>query len=182
MLTLGIDPGLAFTGYACVEAKPRERIEFSIIEAGVFRLDRRESVSARLAELEADLAALIDRHHPACICVESLFAHYSHPRTAITMAHARGVILLTAEKSALPLIEIPPASVKKAVTGNGRATKAQVQFAVAALLGLAAAPEPADVADAIAVALCGARRFALSGQETPVGLPASDSYTGARIG
>lgn len=75
------------------------------------------------------------------------------------MAHARGVILLTAAKHGLPLVEISPATVKKAVTGNGRATKAQMQYAVATVLGLSSLPKPADVADAIAVALCGSRRF-----------------------
>jgi crossover junction endodeoxyribonuclease RuvC len=159
MVTLGIDPGLSLTGYAAIRADSVGLGAVEVIEAGVFRLDKKQSISKRLAELERDLTALIARTGPGCICVESLFAHFGHPRTAIIMAHARGVILLTAAKHRLPLVEVPPATVKKAVTGNGRATKAQMQYAVATVLGLTSLPKPADVADAIAVALCGARRF-----------------------
>ena len=160
MVTLGIDPGLSLTGYAAIRADSLGVGELKIVEAGVFRFDRRQLIPIRLAELERDLTALIERTGPGCICVESLFAHFGHPRTAIIMAHARGVILLTAAKHRLPLVEISPATVKKAVTGNGRATKAQVQYAVATVLGLASLPQPADVADAIAVAMCGSRRYA----------------------
>ena len=159
MVTLGIDPGLSITGYAAIRANSQGYAGVEVIEAGVFRFDRRQKIPTRLAELEKDLTALIERTGAGCICVESLFAHFGHPRTAIIMAHARGVILLTAAKFRLPLVEVPPATVKKAVTGNGRATKAQMQYAVATVLGLASLPKPVDVADAIAVALCGSRRF-----------------------
>lgn len=159
MVTLGIDPGLSLTGYAAIRADSLGLGAVEVIEAGVFRLDKKQTISKRLAELERDLTDLIKRTEPGCICVESLFAHFGHPRTAIIMAHARGVILLTAAKFRLPLVEVPPATVKKAVTGNGRATKAQMQYAVATVLGLSSLPKPVDVADAIAVALCGSRRF-----------------------
>ncbi|MBL8744891.1 MAG: crossover junction endodeoxyribonuclease RuvC [Phycisphaerae bacterium] len=160
MVILGIDPGLSITGYAAIQAESLGVGGFEVVEAGVFRFDRRRLISNRLEELQTDLTSLIERTRPACMCVESLFAHFGHPRTAIVMAHARGVILLTAAKFRLPLVEISPATVKKAVTGNGRATKAQMQYAVAAVLGLPSLPKPADVADAIAVAMCGSRRFA----------------------
>lgn len=160
MVTLGIDPGLSITGYAAIRADSTGVGGVEIVEAGVFRFDKRRTIPIRLAELERDLTALIERTGPGCICVENLFAHFGHPRTAIIMAHARGVILLTAAKHRLPLVEVSPATVKKAVTGNGRATKAQMQYAVATMLGLSSLPKPADVADAIAVALCGSRRFA----------------------
>lgn len=159
MKVLGIDPGLAFTGYACVSAASESGAEVRLHEAGVLRFDRRRTVSQRLVELQRDLEELIERTAPQGACVESLFAHYAHPRTAIIMAHARGVILLTAARARLTLFELPPAEVKKAVTGNGRASKPQVQRAVQVQLGLGAMPEPADVADAIAVALCGCRRW-----------------------
>lgn len=110
-------------------------------------------------ELERDLLDLIDRVRPSCVCVESLFAHYGHPRTAIVMGHARGVILLAAARAGLRVLELPPAEVKKSVTGNGRASKEQMQEAVAVLLGLASVPEPSDVADAIGIAVCGSRRL-----------------------
>jgi crossover junction endodeoxyribonuclease RuvC len=125
----------------------------------VFRFDRNQPVSRRLSELQADFSALLKRSPADFVCVESLFAHYAHPRTAIIMAHARGVILLTIAAAGVPLIELPPATVKRAITGHGRASKPQVQAAVAALFDLPAVPEPPDVADAIAVAVCGSRRL-----------------------
>lgn len=162
MRMLGIDPGLSITGFACLRAPSPTALssEIEVLEAGCFRFSRRLSVSARLAELETDLVALVERIEPTCMSVESLFAHVRHPQTAITMAHARGVILLVAQRASLPIVELPPAEVKKALTGNGRATKAQVQRAVASQLRLEQVPEPPDVADAIAVALCGLTRSA----------------------
>lgn len=157
---LGIDPGLARTGYCCVivdESAPAEAAK--VVEAGVLRLKQESSVPSRLVELERDLVELLERVKPGCVCVESLFAHYGHPRTAIVMGHARGVILLVAARAGLRVLELPPAEVKKSVTGNGRASKEQVQHAVAALLGLPGVPEPADVADAMAIAICGSRRL-----------------------
>jgi crossover junction endodeoxyribonuclease RuvC len=160
MRVLGIDPGLARTGYACLLLDEQDPSSPPTVqEAGILRLKDTASVPSRLAELERDLLALIDRARPACVCVESLFAHYAHPRTAIIMGHARGVILLVAARAGLRVLELPPAEVKKSVAGNGRATKEQVQQAVAVLLSLPSLPEPADVADAIAIAMCGGRRL-----------------------
>ena len=129
-----------------------------LVEAGCFRFPARRSVADRLVELERDLSALIERVAPTWVCVEALFSHYAHPKTAITMAHARGVILLVAARAGAEVLELPPAEVKKSITGNGRATKEQMQRSVAAQMGFAEAPDPPDVADAIAVAICGARR------------------------
>ena len=86
--------------------------------------------------------------------MEQLFAHYDHPRTAILMAHARGVILLAATENGLPVVSYAPTRIKKTVTGHGRATKDQVQRTIQRELGLAELPDPPDVADALAVALC----------------------------
>lgn len=153
MRVLGIDPGLRITGYACVEGDERRP---TIAEAGVFRLAPASgppgSVASRLAELERDLTALIDRVRPGAAAVEALFAHYKHPATAVVMGHARGVILLTLEKAGLDVVEMAPKSVKMAMTGSGGASKRQMQEAVASVFGLAAIPEPPDVADALAVA------------------------------
>lgn len=161
MRVLGIDPGLALTGYGCVEERGQGCAPPALVEAGCFRFQPRRSVSRRLVELERDLCELIERVRPGAVCVESLFAHYAHPRTAITMAHARGVILLVAQRAGAEVLELPPAEVKKAITGNGRATKEQMQRAVAAQMGFAEPPDPPDVADAIAVAVCALRRLAL---------------------
>lgn len=166
MRVLGIDPGLHRTGYACVTcARGGEPV---LAEAGVVRLRTADAVATRLVELEADLRGIIERFEPRLVCVEALFAHYAHPATAITMGHARGVILCTAARAGLRIAEFKPNAVKKFVTGNGHASKDQVQVAVRALLGLDAAPSPADVADAIAIALCGAHRH----PEPETGVPA----------
>lgn len=157
MRVLGVDPGLLRTGYGCVELADNA-LEPRLIEAGVIRLRADESVATRLVELERDLAEIVARLAPACVCVEKLFAHYKHPRTAITMAHARGVVLLVARRASLRIDEVQATEVKKSLTGNGHASKAQVQESVRAQLGLADTPRPPDVADAIAIGMCAARR------------------------
>jgi crossover junction endodeoxyribonuclease RuvC len=96
----------------------------------------------------------MDQFRPQAVAVEQLYAHYDHPRTAILMAHARGVVFLAAAQRGVPVISYNATRIKKTVTGNGRAPKDQVQRAVQRELGLAALPEPPDVADALAAALC----------------------------
>jgi crossover junction endodeoxyribonuclease RuvC len=91
---------------------------------------------------------------PGVVVVESLYSHYKHPRTAILMGHARGVVLLCASSLGIPVIAYPATRIKKALTGNGRASKLQMQRTILNTLKLAAMPEPPDVADALAVALC----------------------------
>ncbi len=171
MRVLGIDPGLRITGYGCVEGAPTDRrgrkhvgADAILIEGGVIRLDASTSVSARLQELDADLTETIARLKPDAVAVEKLYAHYKHPTTAIVMGHARGVVLLaiqrarTADGQRVRLIELGATEVKKSLTGNGHASKEQMQRGVQQQLGLSAAPKPADVADAIAIGLCGLRR------------------------
>ena len=165
MRILGIDPGLRFTGYACVEpiAAVRARAtragsEAALVEAGVIRLKPKASVSSRLAELDEDLAGIIDRLQPMAVAVERLYAHYKHPATAIIMGHARGVVLLAVQRTGLRLVELAATEVKKSLTGHGHASKRQMQLGVQSQLALPTPPEPADVADAIAIALCALRR------------------------
>ena len=129
-----------------------------LVEGGVIRLDAKLSVSARLRELDVDLAEIIARLEPEAVAVEKLYAHYKHPTTAIVMGHARGVVLLAIERAGLRLIELGATEVKKSLTGNGHASKEQMQRGVQQQLGLSAPPRPADVADAIAIGLCGLRR------------------------
>ncbi len=157
MRIVGIDPGLRLTGYACLDAL-HDRLD--LVEAGVFRLDHTSPVSSRLVELDRDLTDLLERFRPDAAGVEGLFAHYKHPATAVGMAHARGVVLLRLRHAGVTLIELKPGEVKKALTGNGQARKPQVQAAVAERLSLDAVPEPPDVADAVAIALCAAWRLA----------------------
>ena len=159
---LGIDPGLRLTGYGLVDLAEGE-LEPTLIEAGVFRLDVSKSLEQRLVQLEADLSGLLDEHRPQRVAVEKLYAHYKHPRTAILMAHARGVILLCAARRQLPTDHLPATEVKKAITGYGHATKQQMQLAIQTQCKLSEPPSPPDVADAIAVAMTCARRAALGG-------------------
>ncbi len=159
MLVLGIDPGLRLTGFACIRfASAHPGAELAVLDAGVIRLKESQSVSARLVVLARELREIIASNAPDLASVESLFSHYQNPRTAITMAHARGVILCEIERAALPLCELPPAEVKKSIAGNGRASKEAVQRSVAAHLGLSSPPSPADIADAMAIAMVGGRR------------------------
>lgn len=155
---LGIDPGLQITGYGCVEG---DAVRPTIVEAGVVRLVKageKRSVAARLEELDSEVRALIEHTSPDGLALEGLFAHYRHPETAIKMAHGRGVIVLAAQKAGVPIVELKPAEVKKALTGSGRATKEQMQMSVQALFSLPELPTPSDLADALAIGVCGLRR------------------------
>lgn len=157
MRILGIDPGLRCTGYGCLDLVPGS-IRPSLVEAGVFRIDARLPLPSRLSNLHSDLDATIDDLAPDVIVVESLFAKYQRARTAILMGHARGVILLAAGARSIEVVDYTATEVKKAVAGNGHANKLQVQEAVTHHLGLLERPEPHDVSDAIAVALCASWR------------------------
>lgn len=166
MRVLGIDPGLRITGYGLVEipiaANGRaSSIEPRLVEAGVLRFSGKLSMEKRLAQLHHDLAELIEELKPTRVAVEKLYAHYAHPRTAILMAHARGVILLAAQQRDLPVEHLPSTAVKKAITGHGHASKDQMQRAVMSVCRLKEPPSPPDVADAIAIALTLARRLAI---------------------
>jgi len=161
MRILGIDPGLRITGYGAVLLADGH-LEPTLIEAGVFKLNAKQSIESRLVQLHGDLEELLDEVKPDHLAVEKLYAHYKHPRTAILMAHARGVILLAAQNRDIPIEHVPATEVKKAVTGHGHASKAQVQQAVQSQLRLTEPPNPPDVADAIAIALTHARRLAVA--------------------
>jgi len=108
--------------------------------------------------LAEGLDELLAEHRPDAVAVEQLYAHYKHPRTAILMGHARGVILLTAAQRGLPVVDLPATAIKRFITGSGHAGKDQVQRMVAQALGLKGPPEPPDVADALAIALCALQR------------------------
>ncbi|WP_146459819.1 crossover junction endodeoxyribonuclease RuvC [Rubripirellula tenax] len=149
---MGIDPGLNTTGYGVIDfegVKPR------LIEAGVVRSKAKASIESRIDEIYTGVLEVIELHRPTIMALEQLFSHYDRPRTAILMGHARGVICLAAAKSGIEVAHFEPTKVKKVMTGNGRASKAQMQLAVKAHLHLSTVPEPADVADALAIAICG---------------------------
>ncbi|MAB83725.1 MAG: crossover junction endodeoxyribonuclease RuvC [Phycisphaerae bacterium] len=157
MRILGIDPGLRITGYACLEVTPGAALP-RVVEAGVFRIDTRATLEIRLNSLHEDLDSTLEDLKPDFVAVETLFSHYRRARTAILMAHARGVVLVACAKRGLSVSDFVATEVKKAVTGNGHADKDQVQEAVTHQLGLKERPSPYDVSDAMAIALCAARR------------------------
>lgn len=148
---LGVDPGLERTGYAVIEM-PGCRI----IEAGLVRSDTKKKLSQRLVEIAVGMEEVLGDHDVDMLVVEELFAHYKHPRTAILMGHARGVIMLAAAARGIEVEGASATRIKKSLTGNGHASKLQMQRAVMATLGLDRMPEPSDVADALAIAAYGA--------------------------
>jgi crossover junction endodeoxyribonuclease RuvC len=151
---LGVDPGLQTTGYAVVESRAGAPF---VCEAGVVRSAEGRAttdMAPRLRALYDGIAEVMEQYQPSVVVVEQLFAHYAHPRTAILMAHARGVLLLAAGQHNVPVQSYNATRIKKTVTGNGHASKEQMQRAIQRELSLAKLPEPADVADALAAALC----------------------------
>ena len=148
---LGIDPGLNITGYAVVEFG---RSGPAIVEAGAIRTNPKATMGERITQIHADLAEILAEFKVDLVAVEQLYAHYKHPRTAILMGHARGAVLLAAQQAGVSVRNLAATKVKKNLTGNGHASKLQVQRAIASICNLTALPEPPDVADAIAIAMC----------------------------
>ncbi|MGH8871617.1 MAG: crossover junction endodeoxyribonuclease RuvC [Acidimicrobiia bacterium] len=149
MFVLGIDPGLSATGYGVVESGHPP----TAVLAGVIRTDPKASMAGRLAELFAGLTQVIEDARPDVVAVESIFTN-QNLQTAISVGRASGVALLAAAHAGLKVSEYAPTAVKSAITGDGAASKTQIQQMVARLLRLAEPPKPADAADALAIALC----------------------------
>lgn len=148
---IGFDPGLNVTGYGVVEwTTGRARL----VEGGVLRGGRSATLGERLAKLHQSATELLAEHSPTAVAIEELFSHYERPRTAILMGHARGVLLLAASQRSIPVAHYLPTRVKKTMTGNGHASKDQIKQAVQLEFGLAEPIAVADVADALAIALC----------------------------
>ncbi len=151
MRILGIDPGLQVCGYACLETSGAGE---KLIEAGVFRTAGDSVIETRLNQIAKDTESLLKKFKPEIVAVEELYSHYEHPRTAILMGHARGVILQKCAEADVGVRSFGATRIKKSLTGNGRASKEQVQRMIQTLLSLPQLPEPSDVADAVATALC----------------------------
>lgn len=154
MRVLGVDPGLQVTGYGLLDVDGEQ---VAMVEAGVVRTDGREPIGPRLAEIAREVQAILEQFRPDAVAIEELYSHYGHPRTAIIMGHARGIVFLKAAEAGLAVYPYASTRIKKSLTGNGRAGKLQVQRMIASTLGLSCPPEPPDVADALAVALCHCR-------------------------
>jgi crossover junction endodeoxyribonuclease RuvC len=163
---LGIDPGLDTTGYGVVDC---QNGDVRLVEAGVIRPTRKTSdgLPVRLKTLFDGIREVIQEFEPQAVCLEEVYSHASFPRTSILMGHARGVICLAAALQNVPVINLPAKRIKKALTGNGNASKAQVQRAIQQKFSLARFPHPPDVADALAAAVCFTNRWQRP-EETPI--------------
>jgi crossover junction endodeoxyribonuclease RuvC len=151
MRVLGIDPGLNTTGYGVLDfANNQPRL----VEAGVVRSKASGSLAERVKEIHDGVADIISSLKPEVLAIEELYSHYDRPTTAILMGHARGVIVLAAAEAGIPVVNYPATQIKKTITGNGHAAKWQMQEAVRRELNLPTLPEPPDVADALAIAMC----------------------------
>ncbi len=159
MRILGIDPGLNITGYGLLERSstgsgamgvPPKLLEGGVVRGGGADVD----LAIRLREIHTGLVEVIAAHQPTAVVIEQLYSHIEHPRTSILMGHARGVIMLAAALAGIPVFSYSATQIKKTLTGNGRAPKTQMQQAIQRELRLATLPEPADVADALAIAIC----------------------------
>jgi crossover junction endodeoxyribonuclease RuvC len=160
MVILGVDPGLATIGYGVISS---DNGRFNALCCGVISTPAKLSVPDRLRIIEDRLSAVIEKYLPDAAAVEEIF-FTKNITTGITVAEARGVILLTLHKRCgAQLFEYTPNQIKQAVTGYGGADKFQMQQMTAALLRLADIPKPDDAADALAVALCHAQTGRLSG-------------------
>lgn len=150
MRVLGVDPGLGITGYGVIETSNGS---MKLLEAGVIRTNAKDAIETRLSKIYNGLKGLINELKPQACILEELYSHYKHPRTVISMAHARGAVALLCAESKLKLIGYSPKRIRKAVLGNGNASKEQIQQMVQNLFRLKAAPQPVDVTDALALAI-----------------------------
>jgi len=154
MRILGIDPGSRVTGFGVIDT---DGSRHQLVTQGVVRTRRQASLGEKLHEIHDGLAEVVERCEPDEMVVESLF-HAVNVKSALTLGHVRGVVLLAGVSHGLPVREYAPLEVKQAVVGYGRAEKSQVQKMVAVLLSLDAPPEPHDAADALAIAICHAHQ------------------------
>ena len=150
MIILGIDPGIATVGYGVIAA---EGGTFRAVEYGAIITPAHTLLEKRISKIYDDITAIIKRHKPDAMAVEELFFN-KNVKTAIDVAHSRGVILLAAEKQGLDIYEYTPLQIKQNLVGYGRAEKGQIMYMTKLLLGLTETPKPDDTADALAIAIC----------------------------
>jgi crossover junction endodeoxyribonuclease RuvC len=153
MRVFGIDCGTEFTGYGVVEVDCARMPRLLHRAAGTIRLNKKEKTPQRLAQVYAELTALMALHEPEVVAIEEVFFS-ANAKSALKLGQVRGVAILAAATSGLPVVEYAPLSIKSAVVGYGLAQKEQVQFMVTRLLELSEAPDSPDAADALAIAIC----------------------------
>ncbi|MDE5584393.1 MAG: crossover junction endodeoxyribonuclease RuvC [Ruminococcus sp.] len=147
---LGIDPGYAIVGFGVIEY---DGITFTPVEYGAVTTEAGELFTERLRAIHEDMEYILDKYRPDCMAIEKLY-FTTNQKTAIDVAQARGVIILSASTRRIPVTEYTPLQVKSSVTGYGKAEKHQVMEMTRSLLGLARVPRPDDTADALAIAIC----------------------------
>ncbi|MDP3093832.1 MAG: crossover junction endodeoxyribonuclease RuvC [bacterium] len=164
MTILGIDPGTATIGYGILETKVSkgQKSKISCLGFGLIETSPTQSFPARLKRISLELDALIRKHRPGLIAIESVF-FFRNLKTFVPVSRATGVIILGAAKRKIPLVEFTPLQVKVRVANDGRAEKKEVQNKIKKILGLKEIPKPDDIADALGVALCGAFAILKSG-------------------
>jgi len=150
LIILGIDPGLAATGYGIISLIDRK---VEVQSGGIITTQEGHPLQERLAHLHREVSCILEKHQPQIMAIEGLYSHYRHPNTAILMGHARGVIILSAQRNTLEVAEYPPATIKQAVSGSGRASKEQVRGMVSAMLFIEDEKLSDHVSDALACAL-----------------------------
>jgi len=148
---LGIDPGIAITGFGVIKEKEQKKIEY--LDCGYIATDSHDDTAKRLWIISKSIEQLIKKYHPQLVAVECLF-FAKNKTTAITVAQARGAVLAILAKYELSLVEYTPLQIKQTLTGYGRADKQQMQKMVKSILKLDQVPKPDDSADALAVAIC----------------------------
>lgn len=155
MRIIGIDPGYAIVGYGVIDYIGNK---FKIVEYGAITTESNQNMNERFKSIHDDLNTIIERTKPEFLAIEELFFN-SNQKTAINVAQARGVLLLSALNHDISIHEYTPLQVKQAVVGYGRAEKKQVQLLVKSILGLEKVPKPDDTADALAIAVCHAHSY-----------------------
>src|SRR3954469_2987245 len=150
MIVLGIDCGSEITGYGVVDGDGRA---LRMVDAGAIKVSSKSGLPAKLLTIFSALQGVIEKNRPECVAIENVF-YAVNAKSALKLGHVRGVAMLAASSAGLPVAEYAPLAIKSSVVGYGRAEKSQVQSMVTRLLGLKSVPEPPDVADALAIAIC----------------------------
>jgi crossover junction endodeoxyribonuclease RuvC len=155
MKIIGIDPGLACTGFGIIEVINNN---LNIIDYGIVKTDSKRPLNIRLNTIYEDLKYIIKKYNPKVMSVEQIF-YGKNVKSALLLGHARGIPLLLSAKFSLSLYEFSARRIKQSLTGNGNATKEQVQFMVKNLLSMEEVPSPSDASDALAAAICYNQNF-----------------------
>lgn len=151
MIVLGVDPALSSTGYGVINSKGINKN--SVLEAGVIKTSYNDPLQKRLTLIYKSLDDIITEFKPSVIVLEKLYSHYKHPATAILMGHARGVVCLLSGEKKINLADVSSTRIKKTITGNGHASKAQIKRMIEHIFNLENKRYPSDVTDALALAV-----------------------------